>query len=80
MDTPKTPEERAAALALRQKECSDRLKREGKHCLTGKTLPSNPTAHGHIGEWIKPTLKAIKRRQQKQAKQHSVVTPIKRKA
>lgn len=67
----KSKEEREAELALRQKECREKMVAEGRHVYNpnrkfrGKDEP--------ISDWIVKALKSIRKRQKKQAQ---VVTSI----
>lgn len=60
----KTPEERTKDLLAKQLALQEKMKKEGKHIYQKKTIASS--SH-HIEEWLKPALKAIKRRNKKRA-------------
>ncbi len=80
MDKYLTADERAAIVEQRQADCKAKMIAEGKHVFTGKKLASYPhSGHQHIADWVKPTIKAIARKQKQQAKQKATVTTLLRK-
>lgn len=70
------PIKRAEALEAKQKACRDKMIAEGKHVFNpDKKVRSQDH---HIADWVKPTIKAIRRQAKK--RQVATVTPIKKTA
>lgn len=70
------PKVRAATLLAKQTALREKMVEEGKHAFNAERRIRSKDEH--IGDWIKPTLKAIKRKNRKADKKPvAIITPIK---